>query len=367
MVSMKIRNLFLLTAILLLLDSNAAWAQCADFGIPLNRSYEVNAAHIEQQILAGCDPHCRPGDNDWCMQAGRRRGSPGSGGASVITNVSKARMDCPPTKKQDDTCQTEFPDCYGKPGGRSDGGAESVCDKGRGSATDGLRGIQTGVFPGFPLDFLDCLFKFLSGLDFSSSGGFISSFTNNVTVQGGIGYSEKGICAGGSIGFCGFSVGGEICLGDEDGNPVPTLVPGESFVEITAPSSVFFGADTDFTQGPVFAVDGGTLDGYGSIPAGSVLAGIVDSPDGSTTGLYLFPPGTSQSDIQDGDVIGDKIFDLTPFQSADVLSPFSDGLRLQLNGLARIPVENVQSEAQGGDDSDRLEDAREYYYLPSLF
>lgn len=360
-----IRFLIFTVACLVMLGfGSAAQAQCPDFGVPLNLSYEVDAAEIEEQILAGCDPHIAEGDNDWSAQGGTRRGSPGSSGASLITNVSKARMDCPPTRKEDSTCETEYPECTGRPGGLSVGGADSVCEKGAGTPTVGLLGILDGLFPGFLDGFIECLWKFLSGMDFSSFGGFIGSFVNNVTVSANADFSQDGLCVGGSVGFCGMSVGGEICVLDELGQAMAALEQGISFIEAFAPADIFFGNNLDFTQGPIIVVDGGMLDGYGTINPGEVLAGIVDGS--GEMGLYLFPPGTLQSQIQDGSVIGQKVADLTDMITVDPENPGAGGLRLTLNGLVRIPVENVQLgiNPETGlpyDDSDRLLEAGQHY------
>lgn len=365
-----IRFLIFTVACLVMLGfGSAAQAQCPDFGVPLNLSYEVDAAEIEEQILAGCDPHIAEGDNDWSAQGGTRRGSPGSSGASLITNVSKARMDCPPTRKEDSTCETEYPECTGRPGGLSVGGADSVCEKGAGTPTVGLLGILDGLFPGFLDGFIECLWKFLSGMDFSSFGGFIGSFVNNVTVSANADFSRDGLCVGGSVGFCGMSVGGEICVLNELGEAVAAAQTGVSFVETFAPADIFFGMGTEFTHGPVVLVDGGYLEGYGDIPAGSVLASIYDNEnsDGEFTemGLYIFPEGTTQADILSGEVRGEKIADLTEYMDADPEG--GDGLTLSINGLARIPVENVQLLVDDPyDDSERLVDASRFYIPPPV-
>ncbi len=387
-----VRFLVSLVACLVVMGfGSAAMAQCPDFGVPLNLSYEVDAADIEEQILAGCDPHIEEGDNDWSAQGGTRRGSPGSSGASLITNVSKARMDCPPTRKADSTCEIDYPECTGRPGGLSVGGAESVCEKGAGTPTVGLLGILDSLFTGLLDGFFECFVNFLNSMDFSGIGGFIGSFVNNVTVSANAGVSQDGICAGGSIGFCGLSVGGEICLLDELGQAVAALEEGISFIEAFAPGDIFFGNNIGFTQGPVVMVDGGFLEGYGDIPANSVLAGIVDGEeDGNAEmGLYLFLPRgdtpVTQEQINSGEVEGTKIADLDDYNTPDPESPTFGGLAVRMNGLVRIPVENIMiSQDNDGievdvqtrngipvtappapqkqyDDSNRLVEASEHY------
>lgn len=202
MITARPLNYIILSLCIITLGGGPAFAQCADFGVPVNLSYEVDAAAIEAQVLAGCDPHCRPGPNDWCQQGGTRRGSPGSGGSSVTTNVSKARMDCPPTRKIDSTCEEVYPECNGKPGGASVQGAQSVCQKGTGTPTVGLQGIAIPAFPGFGLDlddFIECLIDLILGGDWGDA------------VEGGFDFSGGDACISGSVGICGFGISGEVC------------------------------------------------------------------------------------------------------------------------------------------------------------
>lgn len=174
---------------------------CQDFDRPVNESQEIPAEEIEAQVLAGCDPPCLSGLNDWCQQGGARRGSPGSGGSSVTTNVSKARMDCPPTRKSDSTCYEVSPKCSGKPGGQSVQGALSDCQKGTGTPTVGVSGVTVPQFPGFGNleDFLKCLLNLILG---GGGGG---------SASGGFDFSGGQACVSGSASICGFGVSGEVC------------------------------------------------------------------------------------------------------------------------------------------------------------
>lgn len=332
------------TAASLILAVSTAYAQphCPNPSVPVNRSTELPGNFFDDQVLAGCDPYCPDGENDYCQQGGTRRGSPGSSGASITSDVSKPRWDCPPTMKLDTTCGQEYPDCTGRPGGRSDGGAESVCDHGTGSPTMGLNGILDGIFPGFGAGFGACLMKLIGGLNISSVGGFIGSFINN--VNGGV--HRQGTCIGGSVAVCGFSLAGESCLTDENGDPIDDYTEGLSYIEVFAPAEITVGNAREHFQGPVIVVDGGTMDDYGTINPGEIVQVFIN--DEGESALYVFPAGTSIADITSGAArrVGNRV---ARFDDDE------DFFRvITLNGLARVPAENIALD--GPDDQDRISD-----------
>lgn len=333
--------------VLLLLTAPPARAQdCPDPDVPVNRSTELAPEFFDNQVLEGCDPYCPDGEMDYCQQGGTRRGSPGSSGASVVSDVSRPRFDCPPTKKLDDTCEQEYPDCTGRPGGRTGGGADSVCEKGAGLPTYGLAGILAGIFPGFPTGFMDCIAKLLGGLSFDGVGGFIGSFINNVTISGGADVGRDGLCLGGSVGVCGFSLAGEICVLDELGNAVAAFEEGINFIEVYAPGIIEVGTAIDDFQGPVIMVDGGFLEGFGEIEPGSIVHVFINEEGESA--LYVFPPGTAVADIVSGAAEG----------VGTMVAKFEEGeefvRKLTMYGLTRVPSENVVLGAE--DDEPRISD-----------
>jgi hypothetical protein len=267
-------------------------------------------------ILAGCDPPCAKGSkNNWCAQEGTRRGFAGAGAGFV--NVSKARMDCPPTKKKEDTCDLTYPKCTGKPGGRSDQGSVSVCDEtDKGSGTAGLSDFPIAGFPGFGAGFGACLANFLSSVN---GGDVTGAFANNVTVTGGVTPSGGGdACTGGSIGFCGFSLGGKVCTKDENGKD-STAATTRKFVEITGPSTLTFGTGAGQLKGPVIVTGGGTVAGI-TVKKGEILAVI----DGI---LYKFGVETKVAAIESGTATGQEIKDVS-----------NTTVKLTIDGTALIPA-----------------------------
>jgi len=326
--------------------------ECPVPPVPVNRSTEMPPEFFDNQVLASCDPYCPDGDNDYCQQGGTRRGSPGSSGASITTNVSKARMDCPATKKMDSTCEVEYPDCTGKPGGLSAQGATSVCQKGEGDPTEGVQGILEGIFPGFGDGFIDCLTDFIGGLNFNTIGGFIGSFVNGVTVAGNVDVGRDGLCGGGSVGFCGFTVGGEICVLDEMGDAVAAYEEGVSFVEAYAPGIIQVGTDIANMQGPIIAVDGGFLEGYGEVEPGEIVQTFVNQA--GQTAIYVFPAGTKVAEIAAGTAVGVRA-DAEYWGGTRFTRAFT------MYGLTRIPAENVVGGA--ADDKDRVSEEIADHYI----
>ncbi len=305
-----------------------AFAQACDNSIcvRVQESHKVDSAAIEQQILAGCDP-CP----NWIPHGGARWGTPE--GASTVTNVSKSNNECPPTLKLDDTCEVEYPECAGRPGGMSVNGALDDCRKGRGLPTAGLAGIGLSLFPGFPFGFAECLMNMLNSLDFSSVGSFAGSFVNNVTVSGSASASMSGACAGGSVGLCGFSLGGELCTTLPLGAAADAV---ESMVSIIGGADIMFNSvmDPDLNGAfePIQIVNGG---------------GTLTLPDGSMTqvadGQQFFLQNNTlyQSDSSVTDVGG-----MTPVYNFDPNNT-NEQVTLTANDQANIPASLVSLPADG--------------------
>lgn len=365
---MMIKLRFLLLAAVLAALSAPAFAQCPEPTVPVNRSTEIDPAFYDDQVLAGCDPYCPDGNMDYCQHGGTRRGSPGSGGAAITTDVSKSRMDCPPTKKMDTTCAFEYPACNGEPGGRLNGGALSVCNKGIG--LDSIFDLPEfvldifDIFPDFSDAFMACLGNMIFGIAMGNDVNIQGSFTTNVTLSNTNPLpTSNPPCAGASVGFCGFNLNGEVCGVSEEGEAAgdegDATVAGVDFFQLdSAASSILFGTDLMNTQGPVIMTGGGILTGPAgniAIAPGTILTTMIGS-DGLTAAIIGFPAGTPIADIVSGAAVGiaDTLVDLTLYPGV---------YEAAITDSALIPIETVTLGAL--DDSARIPgDIADLYLVP---
>ncbi len=389
----SLMHIFFLAAIMLWAIADTASAQCPDPGVRVNQSTQVNREFYDNQVLAGCDPYCPDGEMDYCQNGGTRRGSPGSSGASVTTDVSKARMDCPPTQKMDTTCAVTYPACTGDPGGRSAGGSLSVCNKGLGLGTFNLWALLRGLFPGFYDGdedgdgfeaFNACVTRMMYSIQFpddvelpdgtvaDGESSFFGDFTTNVTESGYSTPTAEPPCAGASVGVCGFRVNGSVCAVDETGTATDDAVAGESFVSVTSPEAVItFGAPESFMQGPVIVTGGGTMDVIDllgtaaeiTIAEGQIIATMTNSL--LQVGTIIFEAGTSIESILDGTattIVG------TFYNDFDPADGISYGFTLELADSALVPIETIMAEegALAEDDMYRIPVETSEIYLPPL-
>lgn len=201
------------------------FAQDCDITVEPQYSHTVDPQQIKDCIdKAASDP-----PTQWSVQMGKKRGVFKSYTGNLMIDTDKPSYGCPQTTYRDviQGCIGEafqYPQCTAKPGGQSVAGGAESCAQGEGAPTRVIFALPNLDFPGFGLEFPACLDNFLSGVQqwFGSGAGFLGHFATNVTVTGSTNVTTTEQCASGSVSFCGFGLGGDLCLSD-DGESVTTI------------------------------------------------------------------------------------------------------------------------------------------------
>lgn len=215
----------LLLLVLLAFSAGHALAASCDVTTAIQNSEKTD---FEKLIKPCIDKAASDPPIGWIPQGGKLRGAFGTGyTGKVMLNVDKAGGGCPQSTYRNviQTCLNTafmYPDCTAKPGGQSASGGADSCATGTGMPTRAIFAMPTLRWPGFGFNFPACLNKFLKSIQQWPGGGFQGMFASNVTVTGSARPSMTGGCASGSVSFCGFGLGGQLCT-DKDGAQITTI------------------------------------------------------------------------------------------------------------------------------------------------